>query len=401
MGEQQEGDIFVPGFMFSGISAGIKEGEERDLALFYSVTPATAAGVFTTNRVKAAPVLLDRERMRKGRCQAIIVNSGNANACTGERGMRDARTIADATAEALGIPRGLALISSTGVIGKPFPTETVLSRIPNLVNSLSSHGVLDAAEAIMTTDKFSKVKMEKCSIGGKEIRVCGVAKGAGMIMPQLATMLCFVVTDAAIERESLQKALSHATKLSFNRITVDGDTSTNDTILVLANGMAKNRTIAPTSAHYSLFRDLLTGVMLELAKMIVRDGEGATKFIEVTVESARTEADARKVASSVANSTLVKTAFFGEDANWGRIAAAVGRSGVPINPDAFDILLNDVPVAMGGMGTGEDSQKEADQVIKGKTVTVTIRLHQGNARASMYACDLSIDYVKINAHYRT
>jgi len=401
MSEQQGGDFFIPGFMFSGVSAGIKEEGERDLALLYSVAPATAAGVFTANRVKAAPVLLDRERMRKGRCQAIIVNSGNANACTGERGMRDARAVADATAEALGIPRGLVLVSSTGVIGQPFPTDRVLSRIPGLVGSLSSHGLLDAAEAIMTTDKFPKLRMEKCSIGGREIRICGVAKGAGMIMPQLATMLCFVVTDAAIERASLQKALSHATELSFNRITVDGDTSTNDTILVLANGMAKNRTITPKSADYPLFRDLLTGVMLELAKMIVRDGEGATKFIEVTVEGARSEADARKVASTVANSTLVKTAFFGEDANWGRIAAALGRSGVPINPNAFDILLNGVPVAVGGMGTGEDSQKEADQVIKGDTVTVTIRLHQGNAHASMYACDLSIDYVKINAHYRT
>jgi glutamate N-acetyltransferase/amino-acid N-acetyltransferase len=401
MDDQQEGGFFIPGFMFSGISAGIKEDGERDLALFYSVTPATAAGVFTRNRVKAAPVLLDRERIRRGRCQAIIVNSGNANACTGERGVRDARAIADATAESLRIPRGLVLVSSTGVIGKPFPTDRIVSRIPGLVGNLSSHGVLDAAEAIMTTDKFPKVRMETCSIGGREIRICGIAKGAGMIMPQMATMLCFVVTDAAIERTSLQKALSHAKDLSFNRITVDGDTSTNDTILVLANGMAKNRAISPTSADYPLFRDVLTGVMLELAKMIVRDGEGATKFIEVTVEGARSEADARKVASSVANSTLVKTAFFGEDANWGRIAAAIGYSGVPINPNAFDILLNGVPVAIGGMGTGEDSQKKADQVVKGDAVTVTIRLHQGHAHASMYACDLSIDYVKINAHYRT
>jgi glutamate N-acetyltransferase/amino-acid N-acetyltransferase len=401
MDDQQGGGFFIPGFMFSGISAGIKEDGERDLALFYSVTPATAAGVFTRNRVKAAPVLLDRERIRRGRCQAIIVNSGNANACTGERGVRDARAIADATAEALRIPRGLVLVSSTGVIGKPFPTDRIVSRIPGLVGNLSSHGVLDAAEAIMTTDKFPKVRMETCLIGGREIRICGIAKGAGMIMPQMATMLCFVVTDAAIERTSLQKALSHAKDLSFNRITVDGDTSTNDTILVLANGMAKNRAISLTSADYPLFRDVLTGVMVELAKMIVRDGEGATKFIEVTVEGARSEADAMKVASSVANSTLVKTAFFGEDANWGRIAAAIGYSGVPINPNAFDILLNGVPVAIGGMGTGEDSQKEADQVVKGDAVTVTIRLHQGHAHASMYACDLSIDYVKINAHYRT
>ena len=398
---KQNGDLFIPGFMFSGISAGIKEGEERDLALFYSVRPATAAAVFTTNRVKAAPVLIDRARMRRGLCQAIIANSGNANACTGERGMRDARVMADAVAEALRIPRGLVLVSSTGVIGKPLPIDKILSRVPVLIDNLSSHALLDAVKAIMTTDRFPKVKMERCSIGGREIRICGVAKGAGMIMPRMATMLCFVMTDAAIERASLQKALSDATELSFNRITVDGDTSTNDTVLALANGIAKNRPISRKSAGYSRFRGLLTGVMLELAKMIVKDGEGATKLIEVRVEGARSEGDAKKVALSVANSNLVKTAFFGGDANWGRIAAAIGRSGVPINPKAFDILLNHVPVVLGGVGTDEGLQEEADQVLTLNTVTVTIRLHQGSVHTSIYTCDLSIDYVKINAHYRT
>jgi glutamate N-acetyltransferase/amino-acid N-acetyltransferase len=400
-GEKKEGDFFIPGFMFSGIPAGIKEGGEKDLALFYSVTPATAAGMFTTNRVKAAPVLVDRVRIRKGRCQAIIVNSGNANACTGERGMRDARAMADATAEALGIPRGLVLVSSTGVIGKPLPTAKILSGIPRLIDNLSSHALTDAEEAIMTTDTFPKVKMEHCAIGEREIRICGVAKGAGMIMPHLATMLCFVMTDGAIERTALQEALSNAVELTFNRITVDGDTSTNDTVLMLANGLAKNREISLKSAEYSLFRDHLTAVLRELAVMIVKDGEGATKFLEVKVEGARSEADAKKVASSVANSILVKTAFFGGDANWGRIAAALGRSGVPINPNTFDILLNHVPVALGGMETGESLQEEASQVLQGNTVTVTIHLHQGNARSSVYTCDLSTDYVKINAHYRS
>jgi glutamate N-acetyltransferase/amino-acid N-acetyltransferase len=400
-GGKQGGDLFIPGFMFSGISAGIKEGDERDLALFYSVRPATAAAVFTTNRVKAAPVLIDRARMRRGLCQAIIANSGNANACTGERGMRDARAMADAVAEALRIPRGLVLVSSTGVIGKPLPIDKILSRVPGLIDNLSSHALLDAAKAIMTTDRFPKVKMDRCSIGGREIRICGVAKGAGMIMPRMATMLCFVMTDAAIERASLQKALSDATELSFNRITVDGDTSTNDTVLALANGIAKNRPISRKSADYSRFRDLLTGVMLELAKMIVKDGEGATKLIEVKVEGARSEADAKKVALSVANSNLVKTAFFGGDANWGRIAAAIGRSGVPINAKAFDILLNHVPVVLGGVGTEGGAQEEAQQVLKLNTVTVTIRLHQGSVHTSIYTCDLTIDYVKINAHYRT
>ena len=401
MGEKHRGDFFIPGFMFSGISAGIKGGKERDLALFYSVIPATAEGVFTTNRVKAAPVLLDRVRIRKGRCQAIIVNSGNANACTGERGMRDARTMADATAKALRIPRELALVSSTGVIGKPFPIDTILSRIPSLVDNLSSHALLDAVEAIMTTDTVPKVKMEKCSIGDRDIRMCGVAKGSGMIMPHMATMLCFVMTDAAIEREALQKALSDANELTFNRITVDGDTSTNDTVLVLANGMAKNRPISLKSADYPPFRDLLTAVLHELAVMIIRDGEGATKFIEVRVEGAKSEAHAKKVALAVANSNLVKTAFFGEDANWGRIAAAIGRSGVPIKPDTFDILLNHVPVALGGVETNEALQEEAGRVLKGNTVTITIRLHQGNARTSIYTCDFSTDYVKINADYRS
>ncbi|MFB0505789.1 MAG: bifunctional glutamate N-acetyltransferase/amino-acid acetyltransferase ArgJ [Thermodesulfobacteriota bacterium] len=401
MGKKHGADFFIPGFMFSGISAGIKEGKERDLALFYSVTPATVAGVFTTNRVKAAPVLIDRLRIKKGRCQAIIANSGIANACTGKRGMRDGRAMADATAQALHIPRELALVSSTGVIGKPLPINKILSRIPNLVDNLSSHGLLDAVEAIMTTDRFPKVKMEKCSIGNREIRICGVAKGAGMIMPHMATMLCFVMTNAAIERASLQKALSEAQELTFNRITVDGDTSTNDTVLVLANGLAKNRLISLKSPDYPRFKDLLTAVLHELAKMIIRDGEGATKLIEVRVEGARSEVHAKKVALTVANSNLVKTAFFGGDANWGRIAAAIGRSGVPINPNTFDILLNHVPVALGGLETDGALQEKAGQVLQGDTVEVTIRLHQGNAQTSIYTCDFSTDYVKINAHYRS
>jgi len=401
MGQKHGGDFFIPGFMFSGISADIKEGKEKDLGLFYSVTPATVAGVFTTNRVKAAPVLVDRKRIKGGHCQAIIANSGNANACTGKRGMLDARAVADATAKALRVPQGLVLVSSTGVIGKPFPTDKILSRIPNLINNLSSRALLDAAEAIMTTDRFPKVKMEKCSIGGKEIRMCGIAKGAGMIMPHMATMLCFVMTDATIERVALQRALLDSIEPTFNRITVDGDTSTNDTVLVLANGMAKNRAISLRSADYPLFKDLLTAVLLELAKMIIKDGEGATKFIEVRVEGARSEGDAKKVALTVANSNLMKTAFFGGDANWGRIAAAIGRSGVRINPNTFDILLNHVPVALAGMETNGELQEEAGQVLKGDTVTVTIRLHQGNAHTSIYTCDLSIDYVKINAHYRS
>jgi len=401
MVQKEAGEFFIPGFMFSGISAGIKEGEERDLALFYSVTPATVAGVFTTNRVKAAPVLVNKMRMRRKRCQAIIVNSGNANSCTGERGIRDADAMADAAAEVLRIPRELVMVSSTGVIGKPLPMDRIISHIPRLIGNLSPHGLLNAAKAIMTTDTFPKVMMERCSIGQREIRICGVAKGSGMIMPRMATLLCFVMTDAAIESASLQMALSSAQESSFGRITVDGDNSTNDTVLVLANGMANNPPISPESADYSRFKDLLTAVLHELATMVVKDGEGATKFIEVRVEGARSEADAKKAALTVANSSLVKTAFFGEDANWGRIAAAIGRSGVPINPNALDILLGEVPVALGGMTTGEAYQEEAGRVLKADSVVVTIRLHQGNAHTSIYTCDLSTDYVKINAHYRT
>lgn len=401
MVQKEAGEFYIPGFMFSGISAGIKEGEERDLALFYSVTPATVAGSFTTNRVKAAPVLVNKMKMRRKRCQAIIVNSGNANSCTGERGIRDAGAMADAAAEALRIPRELVMVSSTGVIGKPLPMDRIISHIPRLIGNLSPHGLLDAAKAIMTTDTFPKVKMERCSIGQKEIRICGVAKGSGMIMPRMATLLCFVMTDAAIERASLQRALSYAQDLSFGRITVDGDTSTNDTVLVLANGMANNSPISPESADHSRFKDLLTTVLHELATMVVKDGEGATKFIEVRVEGARNDADAKKAALTVANSSLVKTAFFGEDANWGRIAAAIGRSGVLINPNALDILLGDVPVALGGMATGEAYQEEASRVLKADSVVVTIRLHQGNAHTSIYTCDLSTDYVRINANYRT
>ncbi len=401
MVQKEAGEFLIPGFMFSGISAGIKEGEERDLALFYSVTPATVAGSFTTNRVKAAPVLVNKMRMRRKRCQAIIVNSGNANSCTGERGIRDAGAMADAAAEALRIPRELVMVSSTGVIGKPLPMDRILSHIPRLISNLSPHGLINAAKAIMTTDTFPKVKIERCSIGQREIRICGVAKGSGMIMPRMATLLCFVMTDAAIDSASLQRALSYAQESSFGRITVDGDNSTNDTVLVLANGMAKNFPISPESAAHSRFQDHLTSVLHELATMVVKDGEGATKFIEVRVEGARSEADAKKAALTVANSSLVKTAFFGEDANWGRIAAAIGRSGVPINPNALDILLGDIPVALGGMATGEAYQEEASRMLKADSVVVTIRLHQGNAHTSIYTCDLSTDYVRINAHYRT
>jgi glutamate N-acetyltransferase / amino-acid N-acetyltransferase len=388
-----------PGFKAAGVSAGIKKPGIKDLSLLYSEKPATVAAVFTKNRVKAAPVLLDQQRAGSGRCQAVIANSGNANCCTGEKGMQHAIAMAKKAAAELGIAEELVQVASTGVIGVPLPIEKVEAAVPDLVAALRPDGFTELAEAIMTTDTIPKVVSKTGQINGQTFTVTGVAKGAGMIRPDMATMLCFVATDVRADAGTLSHALKNASDQSFNRITIDGDTSTNDTIILMANGVSG---IDIDSADASpAFQSVLDDVLFSLAKAVVKDGEGVTKFVEVRVSGAATKEDATSIADTVAHSNLFKTALFGEDANWGRILAAAGRAGVPIDPERIDIFFNEVMMVENGIGCGDDAEAEATKVLKLPEFTVGIDLHMGDAGHTVYTCDFSIDYVKINADYRS
>lgn len=398
---KEEGTTKVKGFKFAARSAGIKKSGRPDLALIYSETPARCAGVFTTNQVQAAPLVVTAPRIKQGRCQAVLVNSGNANACTGEQGLRDALRCGELAAHSLGIGEDLTAVSSTGVIGAPLPMDKLERHVPLLAADLQARGADRVAEAIMTTDSFPKLASAAGRAGGTPYAILGVAKGAGMIHPDMATMLAFVLTDAAIEGPFLQQALRSAVDRSFNAITVDGDTSTNDMVLLLANGLAQNLEIRPGTEEAAEFDRLLGGVLLDLAKMIVRDGEGATKLVEIRVRGAVDDDQARQAARSVATSSLVKTAFFGEDANWGRIIAAVGYSPARVEPERVDIFFDDVPVVRSGLGTGRDLEERAGEVLKKPEFTVLIDLNLGDGEASYYTSDLTYEYVKINAAYRT
>ena len=394
-------DFQVPGFLAAGIAAGIKKTQAKDFALLYSEDPATAAGVFTTNRVKAAPVIISRERLKSGKGRAILVNSGCANACTGTKGIADGESLSRRIASSLKIDPREVLLASTGVIGKPLPLEVMEKGLPSLVASLSSQGLADAARAIMTTDTKPKAVISRGRLSGEEVTLAGIAKGAGMISPRMATLLVFILTDARISAGALRKALKDGVQGSFNRITVDGDMSTNDTLLVLANGRANNREILPGTSGFEKFSVLLGGLLLALAKKTVSDGEGVTKVVQIVVEGARTASEAEKVARAVANSPLVKTAFFGEDANWGRILCAAGYSGAPLDPDKVDIFFDDVHVVRKGQGIGPEKEDPATAVMKKGDYTVRINLHRGNKRAFLFTTDFSYDYVKINASYRS
>jgi glutamate N-acetyltransferase/amino-acid N-acetyltransferase len=394
-------DFRVQGFLFSGIAAGIKKNGKRDLGLVYSEVPAQAAGLFTTNAVKAAPVLLDRARMKRGLCQAIIVNSGNANACTGSRGLADAKRMTSFVAKQLGIDEGLVFSSSTGVIGNPLPMNRIEEGIPELVNRLSPEGWMSAVEAIMTTDTFPKVEVATCRIKGKQVKLCGMVKGAGMIRPNLATMLSFLVTDANIKAPLLQQMLEEAAEASYNRITVDGETSTNDTVLLLANGKAGHPLLSRMDRDGKVFQSMLSKVCRGLAESVVKDGEGATKFVEILIRGAQNTKEAKQAAYAVAHSPLVKTAFFGQDANWGRILCALGYSGVHIDPNRIDVFFDKAPIVKKGVGVGGWTEERAGQILKNKSFKVTIDLHQGKSEFSVLTSDLSIDYVKINASYRS
>lgn len=394
-------DFKVPGFLFSGISAGIKKDGKRDLGLIYSEVPAQVAGLFTTNAVKAAPVQLDLERTKRGLCQAIVVNSGNANACTGSQGLRDAKRVSSLVAEQLGIDERLVFPSSTGVIGSRLPMREIEEGIPRLMSQLSSDGWMKTVEAMMTTDTFPKIEKATCRIKGKQVKLCGMVKGAGMIRPDLATMLSFLVTDASIKAPLLQRMLEKAGEESYNRITIDGETSTNDTVLLLANGKAGHPSLNRMDRDAEAFQSMLSKVCRSLSESVVRDGEGATKFVEILVRGARTIKEAKQAAYAVADSPLVKTAFFGEDANWGRILCALGYSGVHIDPDKVDLFFDKTPIVKKGVGVDPRLEARAGQILKKKSFKITADLHQGKGQFSVLTTDFSLDYVKINASYRS
>jgi glutamate N-acetyltransferase/amino-acid N-acetyltransferase len=388
-----------PGFKAAGIAAGIKKNGLKDLGLILCDAPAPVAGLFTRNQVQAAPVRLDRERIGGGLCRAVIVNSGNANCCTGEDGYRHAVRMARAAASTLKVPEEQVLVASTGVIGEPLPVERIEQALPELARRLSPEGLSEFAEAIMTTDRVPKVVSRQGRLAGQPFTLTGAVKGAGMIRPDVATMLCFLMTDVQAESGVLQAMLKTAADRSFNRISVDGDTSTNDTILLLAGG-ASGAAVDQAAAQ-AAFQPVLDAVMLELAKWVVKDAEGANKLVEIIVRGARSEADALRVADTVANSPLVKTALFGEDANWGRILAAAGRAGVPFDPGGVDLFIGPVQIVSKGLGCGRAAEAQAARVLRSAEFAIGLELHAGPAQASVFTCDFSIDYVKINADYRS
>ena len=391
----------VRGIRASGVHAGLKPAGQKDFALIVADTPAVAAGVFTRNRVCAATVLLSREHLSDCTAQAIVVNSGNANACTGKQGLVNARRMASLVAEKFDIDSCLVLVSSTGVIGQQLPMDTITHGIQIASAGLCANGGHDAAQAIMTTDTVPKEVAIEVEIGGKTVRIGGMTKGAGMIAPNMATMLGFLATDVTISSGLLQSALHLAVDKSFNRVTIDTDQSTNDTVQILATGKATNPEITEKSGpDYDAFCKALESVCVELAKKIARDGEGATKMIEVTIKNARNESDAEMGARAIAESPLVKTAIFGKDANWGRIMMALGKSEAHFHPYQVDVWLDDYQLVKGGMDAHFDEEKATGLLSKNE-VHITVDLNAGNARATVWTCDYSYDYIRINADYRT
>ncbi|MDA8214266.1 MAG: bifunctional glutamate N-acetyltransferase/amino-acid acetyltransferase ArgJ [Nitrospiraceae bacterium] len=387
------------GFLFSAVEAAIKKPGRKDLALIFSEGEAVVSGMFTKNNIKAAPVRLDMKLIKSGKGQAIIVNSGNANACTGKQGMKDAVEMAELAATALGLKPNNAYVCSTGVIGTLMPMERIRPKVSELANNLGKASIDNVAAAIMTTDTFPKTISKRIKIDGKTITISGVCKGAGMICPDMATMLCFIMTDANIEKSALNKALKIAVQKSFNRITIDGDMSTNDTVLVMANGMVGNKPIKANSKDFEVFAKAVSDITYELSRMIVKDGEGATKLVEIEIRNAKSDKDAEKGAFAIANSMLVKTAIYGNDANWGRIMAALGYSGIAIKEEKTEIFFNGLKIVTKGMGIGKD--KEANEKLKSKEIKIVVDLHLGKGTAKVLTCDLTEDYVKINAEYRT
>lgn len=390
------------GFSASGVAAGIKSASGRlDLACIFADRPASWAATLTTNRFAAAPVKLARELLRRGGpLQAVLVNSGNANAATGPQGDRRARTVAAAVAKVLELPAGRVLVSSTGIIGRPLPADRIVRAIPEAVRTLEAAGGGRSAQAIMTTDTFVKEAALELRIGGRTVRIGGMCKGAGMIHPDMATMLAYVTTDAVVPQGLLRRLLSAAVERTFNRVNIDGDQSTNDTVVLMAGGASGAR-VPAAGPDRERFAAALQEICRRLAELIVRDGEGATKLVEIAVSGARSGADAHRVADAVANSKLVKTAWFGQDLNWGRIAAAVGYAGARVDPEKVAITLNGKAVVAAGRGVSAARLARAAKEMREPVLRFAIDLGLGTGSDSVLTCDLTHEYVSINAEYPT
>lgn len=395
-----QGVTFAKGFTAAGVKAGIKKSGNLDVAVVYTKTQAVVAGTFTQNKVAAAPVYVSKEVVATGTAHAIVANAGCANACTGQQGLDDAHKMAQIAADELGVNANDVIVGSTGVIGVNLPMDKLEAGIKDAVANLSVDGSDNAGRAIITTDTHSKSVTCEFELSGKTVRMGAIAKGSGMIRPNMATMLCYITTDIAIDQALLQKAVSGCVEKSFNMISVDGDMSTNDMVIVLANGEANNTKITEENADYQIFFDKLMMLCTELAKQIAADGEGASKFLTINVKGAKSFADAKTVGMAIANSPLVKTAFFGEDPNWGRVICAVGYSGADMVPEKTVVKFGGITIFANGTGATYD-EKALAHVMKEKDIVIDIELNMGQEDATVWSCDLSYEYVKINGEYHT
>lgn len=395
-----QGVTFAKGFTAAGVKAGIKKSGNLDVAVIYTKTQAVVAGTFTQNKVAAASVYVSKEVVATGTAHAIVANAGCANACTGQQGLDDAHKMAQIAADELGVNADDVIVGSTGVIGVNLPMDKLEAGIKDAVANLSADGSDNAGRAIITTDTHSKSVTCEFELSGKTVRMGAIAKGSGMIRPNMATMLCYITTDIAIDQALLQKAVSGCVEKSFNMISVDGDMSTNDMVIVLANGEANNAKITEENADYQIFFDKLMMLCTELAKQIAADGEGASKFLTINVKGAKSFADAKTVGMAIANSPLVKTAFFGEDPNWGRVICAVGYSGADMVPEKTVVKFGGITIFANGTGATYD-EKALAHVMKQKDIVIDIELNMGQEDATVWSCDLSYEYVKINGEYHT
>ena len=395
-----QGVTFAKGFTAAGVKAGIKKSGNLDVAVIYTKTQAVVAGTFTQNKVAAAPVYVSKEVVATGTAHAIVANAGCANACTGQQGLDDAHKMAQIAADELGVNADDVIVGSTGVIGVNLPMDKLEAGIKDAVANLSADGSGNAGRAIITTNTHSKSVTCEFELSGKTVRMGAIAKGSGMIRPNMATMLCYITTDIAIDQALLQKAVSGCVEKSFNMISVDGDMSTNDMVIVLANGEANNAKITEENADYQIFFDKLMMLCTELAKQIAADGEGASKFLTINVKGAKSFADAKTVGMAIANSPLVKTAFFGEDPNWGRVICAVGYSGADMVPEKTVVKFGGITIFANGTGATYD-EKALAHVMKEKDIVIDIELNMGQEDATVWSCDLSYEYVKINGEYHT
>lgn len=395
-----QGVTFAKGFTAAGVKAGIKKSGNLDVAVIYTKTQAVVAGTFTQNKVAAAPVYVSKEVVATGTAHAIVANAGCANACTGQQGLDDAHKMAQIAADELGVNADDVIVGSTGVIGVNLPMDKLEAGIKDAVANLSADGSDNAGRAIITTDTHSKSVTCEFELSGKTVHMGAIAKGSGMIRPNMATMLCYITTDIAIDQALLQKAVSGCVEKSFNMISVDGDMSTNDMVIVLANGEANNAKITEENADYQIFFDKLMMLCTELAKQIAADGEGASKFLTINVKGAKSFADAKTVGMAIANSPLVKTAFFGEDPNWGRVICAVGYSGADMVPEKTVVKFGGITIFANGTGATYD-EKALAHVMKEKDIVIDIELNMGQEDATVWSCDLSYEYVKINGEYHT